>query len=486
MEWLGGLLLALVALAVLALIYYLSRINPNPPLDDGAPMPAIFRRILVSYLLLFGSALVFLLVSLLALDYPETAPQPAPASAPATSQSTNQAPVLTRAFTTWSPDSISVLLDLYGHNFRPGAQVHLNMQERATKRVDDNLIEVTLQPADTGVVAVDVTNLADATNPAATSNVLAVTVSKPAAQLHIFISPPPLITRELQLALLALLAGALGSYVHAIKSLTDFIGSRSVTASWFWWYIARPFLGMAMALIFYAVVRGGFLAGTPADAKVVNPFGVLAIGALVGMFADKAAQKLGDVFDTLFTSKDTRSDKLGAPTIDKLSPNTVRTGQASPVKISVIGDRLGKTSTVRLNADERKPDTVTDKEVALTLRPEDVQTSRQIKVTIVTADGTVSASATLNVSDLEISQPQGAALPDAQVGVAYTAQVAASGGSPPFKWTIENGPKWLSIENDGALKGTPTAPGAVKTPITVADKIGATATREFDLTVVPK
>ena len=31
-------------------------------------------------------------------------------------------------------------------------------------------------------------------------------------------------------------------------------GNRTLTASWFWWYVTRPFLGMALALIFYAVV----------------------------------------------------------------------------------------------------------------------------------------------------------------------------------------------------------------------------------------
>jgi hypothetical protein len=126
------------------------------------------------------------------------------------------------------------------------------------------------------------------------------------------------VTRELQVVLLVLLAGALGSYLHAIRSLADFIGNRTAMASWFLWYIARPFVGMAMALIFYAVLRGGLLAGTPADAKVVNPFGVIAISALVGMFADKAAQKLAEVFDTQFKAANTRKDKLISPVVDKL------------------------------------------------------------------------------------------------------------------------------------------------------------------------
>jgi hypothetical protein len=60
-----------------------------------------------------------------------------------------------------------------------------------------------------------------------------VSIAKPRVHLNVF-GWQPLITREVQLLLLAVFAGALGSYVHAIKSLADFIGNRTLTASWFW------------------------------------------------------------------------------------------------------------------------------------------------------------------------------------------------------------------------------------------------------------
>jgi hypothetical protein len=122
----------------------------------------------------------------------------------------------------------------------------------------------------------------------------------------------PYINREVQLLLIAIFAGALGSYIHLLRSFTSFIGNGALKASWFWFYMSGPFVGMAMSLIFYAVLRGGFLAGTPADEKVVNPFGVLAVSALVGMFTDKAGLKLKAVFDTLFKADDERADKLNA------------------------------------------------------------------------------------------------------------------------------------------------------------------------------
>jgi hypothetical protein len=106
---------------------------------------------------------------------------------------------------------------------------------------------------------------------------------------------------NMQLLLLGILSGALGSLIHGIKSLADFLGNRTAKTSWFWFYVTRPFMGGSLALIFYAVIRGGIMGGTPADASAVNPYGVVAICA---------SQKLSQVFDTMFTTDDTRKDKM--------------------------------------------------------------------------------------------------------------------------------------------------------------------------------
>src|SRR4029434_5674271 len=105
-----------------------------------------------------------------------------------------------------------------------------------------------------------------------------------------------------------------------MKSPAYLTGNRTAITSWFWWYITRPFLGATMALIFYAVLRGGFLTGTPADVRVVHPFGAIAVAALVGMFADKAAQKLAEIFETFFKADDRRGGRLAAPVIASVDP----------------------------------------------------------------------------------------------------------------------------------------------------------------------
>ena len=187
------------------------------------------------------------------------------------------------------------------------SRVRFNQRARPTTFFDAGLISAELGPselASVGAVVVDVLNPPDKVSSSAM-----VPIRRPVMPLRIFGSDV-LVTRETQLVMLAVLAGALGSYLHALKSLSDFIGNSRLEATWFWWYMARPFLGMAMALVFYALLRGGFLAGTPGDAKFVSAFGVIAIGALVGMFTDQAAQKLAEVFSTMFRSEDQRTGKL--------------------------------------------------------------------------------------------------------------------------------------------------------------------------------
>jgi hypothetical protein len=118
------------------------------------------------------------------------------------------------------------------------------------------------------------------------------------------------ISQEVRLLLLVLLTGALGSCVYGLKSLADYIGDKMLHESWFTYYLVQPFKGAGIALIFYVVLRAGFLAGVNADAKAVNPYGISAIAALVGVFSDKAFGKLREVFTTMFNSKDTRTGAI--------------------------------------------------------------------------------------------------------------------------------------------------------------------------------
>lgn len=133
------------------------------------------------------------------------------------------------------------------------------------------------------------------------------------------------INRELDLLWLVLLAGTLGSFLHTAQSYSEYVGNRTLKISWTWWYTFRPFIGAGLALVFYAAVRGGFMAiatGSNAKASELNPFGVVSIAAMVGMFSKAATVKLGEVFDTLFKSDKAKESK------DKLAGSAQTSNQA--------------------------------------------------------------------------------------------------------------------------------------------------------------
>jgi len=134
------------------------------------------------------------------------------------------------------------------------------------------------------------------------------------------------INRELDLIWLVMLAGALGSFLHTAQSYSDYVGNQKLKASWVWWYCYRPFIGAGLAFVFYAAVRGGVMAiasGSTAKAAELNPFGVISVAAMVGMFSKAATMKLGEVFDTLFKTDSAKQSK------DKLAGSAQTTTQTA-------------------------------------------------------------------------------------------------------------------------------------------------------------
>lgn len=137
---------------------------------------------------------------------------------------------------------------------------------------------------------------------------------------------------EARLLLLVMLVSALGSYVHAATSWVSYVGNETLRPSWTWWYVLRPFIGTALGLLFYFLVRGGFLSAT-SDPSQVNLYGLVALSGLAGLFSKQAVDKLREVFDNLFRTAEggdaVRRNKLG-------SEQAVKDLMIPPGKISAL------------------------------------------------------------------------------------------------------------------------------------------------------
>lgn len=121
---------------------------------------------------------------------------------------------------------------------------------------------------------------------------------------------------EIRYLLIVAVAGALGSYIHLATSFADYVGNRQLVWSWGWWYALRPFIGMALALLVYFLIRGGLvLPSGNGNVATLSPYGVAAIAGMAGMFSKQATDKLKEVFENLFRTQNPpeRRDELKAP-----------------------------------------------------------------------------------------------------------------------------------------------------------------------------
>lgn len=114
---------------------------------------------------------------------------------------------------------------------------------------------------------------------------------------------------ESRYLLCAAASGALGSYIHLATSFVEHAGRRRLLSSWAWWYVLRPWIGSALALVVYFVLRAGLIAGASESGTAMNPYGVAAISALSGMFSAQATNKLREIFENI-CAVERRSEKV--------------------------------------------------------------------------------------------------------------------------------------------------------------------------------
>lgn len=106
------------------------------------------------------------------------------------------------------------------------------------------------------------------------------------------------VSAELQLLIVASIAGALGGLLYAVRALYKHVAFHDLTRRWLFAYALSPVMGAILGMFSYFLARGGFFSSAAAAASV-NLHGVAAVACLMGLFSQQAVQKLKRVAETM-------------------------------------------------------------------------------------------------------------------------------------------------------------------------------------------
>ncbi|WP_198152232.1 beta strand repeat-containing protein [Granulicella tundricola] len=111
-----------------------------------------------------------------------------------------------------------------------------------------------------------------------------------------------------------------------------------------------------------------------------------------------------------------------------------------------------------------------------------------VKVTDSDAAGASSATANLSIAVLQPLKLVTSSLPDGRLGVAYSQQLTASGGTAPYRYTLSPGsalPAGLTLSSGGLISGIPTAAATSNFAVLVSDSGSQSISANLTLTIDP-
>ena len=112
--------------------------------------------------------------------------------------------------------------------------------------------------------------------------------------------------------------------------------------------------------------------------------------------------------------------------------------------------------------------------------------SPSFSVTVKDGNGLTAGPQNLSITISSALTITTTSLPNGTVNVAYSATLAATGGAPPYNWTVTTGslPAGLTLNSStGVIGGTPTASGTTSFSVTVKDSAGNTLAQPLSITI---
>jgi len=182
---------------------------------------------------------------------------------------------------------------------------------------------------------------------------------------------------------------------------------------------------------------------------------------------------------------------VGGPVITALSPGSATPG-GSTFSLTVFGSNFLASGgiftagpTVQWNGSSLLTSFVNGTQLTATVPGTLITNAGNASITVQNPGGGVSNTANFTIGAISaptITSPP--TLPVGAVGTFYSQSLSATGGTPPYSWSLVSGalPAGLSPSNSGQITGTPTSAGTLSFTMKVADAASASAVQTFSLT----
>jgi len=174
-----------------------------------------------------------------------------------------------------------------------------------------------------------------------------------------------------------------------------------------------------------------------------------------------------------------------APTVSITSPGSGATVSGT---LSVVASVSSNTTKVQFEVDGgNSGSALTSAPFTLSLDTTALSNgSHSLSAAASTSAGQITSSASIAIivdnPRLTISTTS---FPPGQLQVSYSAPVAATGGTPPYSWSLSSGglPAGLSLSSSGTIAGIPTVAGSFSFTIGVKDNAGGSVSAGFSLNI---
>jgi hypothetical protein len=171
---------------------------------------------------------------------------------------------------------------------------------------------------------------------------------------------------------------------------------------------------------------------------------------------------------------------INPPSITTMSPTTVAAGGPA-FQLTVTGGNFIPGSTVQWNGTSLPTIYNSATQLTADVAANLIASGGTASITVQNGGTANSAPATFTIGPFTLAITS-TSLPDAVVGTSYSQLLSATGGSPPYTWTVSAGtlPSGITLDApSGSLSGTATAAVVGTVGFTVTDSVARTTTKSI-------